>query len=831
MTSTTTSKVTASHLSRMAFLYVRQSTLRQVAENTESTRRQYALRERAARLGWPPERIEVIDCDLGLSGTGTSDRLGFQRLVAEVSMGHVGIVLGLEVSRLARNCSDWHRLLEICGITGALILDEDGLYDPTDFNDRLLLGIKGTMSEAELHLLHARLRGGLLAKASRGELKTALPIGLVYDERGRVVLHPDAQVQQSIRLLFDTFRRTTTACATVKSFREQGLLFPRPAGLSSHTAEVLWRPLTLSTVVSVLHNPRYAGAFAFGRRRTQRLPGGGHRTRKLAREDWHALVRDAHPGYIGWQDYEQNQERLSRSAIAFGLERRKAAPREGPALLQGLVLCGRCGSRMTVRYHDRGGALVPDYLCQLRSVQLRDKPCQIIAGASLDAAVAALLVETMTPVAIELTLAIQTELEARLAQTDLLRQQQVERAAYEADLARHRYMQVDPGNRLVASTLEADWNERLRTLDEVRQEAERQRARDRQVLGEHTRERIRALALDFPAVFRDLATTDRDRKRMAALLLEDVTLLAGDTLTAHVRFRGGQTRTLTLPRPLNAWRRRCTHPSVIGQIATLCQTRDDAEVAEILNVQGLRTGAGKPFDRLAIHWVRYSHGIAGRGDHLRAQGSLTVAEMSRRLGISEPTVRGWAREGRLKGHTEGRKPIWFIDPLDQQPPAIVERCDRQQTGAQRPRTARNDATSQELRDRIDTLLEDHDDAQVAQRLNDEEWRTATGRPFNGKAVRHIRLAHHLRCFWTRLRRRGKLSSAEMAVALGVGLSTIENWAHQGRLRGNLYGTRRNWLFEPMDEQPPEIRERASAHGRLPRTPGHASAATDAPGAV
>src|SRR6266542_6722630 len=348
------SKVAAEHLQRSAYLYIRQSTLRQVLENTESTQRQYALRQRALSLGWKEEQIVVIDRDQGQSGASTADREGFQRLVADVGLGKAGIVMGLEVSRLARNCADWHRLLEICALTYTLILDEDGLYNPGHFNDRLLLGLKGTMSEAELHVLHARLIGGQRAKASRGELQMKLPVGLGYDATGKVVLDPDLQVQAAVRTFFETFRRTGSATSTVRSFREQGLLFPRRLSYGPHQGELAWGPLLHHRALRALKNPRYAGAFAYGRTRGQRTAGGRERRRSLPREQWHTLILDAHPGYIAWSEYEENLRRLRENGQAYGADRRKSPPREGPALLQGLAICGRCGDRMTVRsYHSR----------------------------------------------------------------------------------------------------------------------------------------------------------------------------------------------------------------------------------------------------------------------------------------------------------------------------------------------------------------------------------------------------------------------------------------------------------------------------------------------
>ena len=466
-------KVTAAHLARDAYLYVRQSTVRQVFENLESQKRQYALRQRAVALGWTTEQVVVIDSDLGQSGAHASDREGFQRLVGDVGLGKAGIVMGLEVSRLARNSADWHRLLEICALTDTLILDEDGLYDPAHFNDRLLLGLKGTMSEAELHVLKARLRGGVLNKAKRGELWMAPPVGLIYDPEGRVVLDPDEQVQRAVRLLFETFRRTGTATATVQAFRQDAVLFPRRLRTGPDKGELLWAELAHSRVLQIIHNPRYAGAFVFGRTRTRPRVAGGSTQLRMPQEEWTVLIPDVYEGYIPWSEYLANQQRLRDNAAAFGHDRRHGPPREGPALLQGLVMCGRCGRQMTVAYHQYKCGLVPDYVCQKDGIEAGASPCQRIAGRSIDQAVGELLIDMVSPLTLQSAMAVQEELQTRLDEADRLQQQQVERARYEADLSRRRYMNVDPGNRLVADSLEAEWNERLRRLDEAQQEYDR----------------------------------------------------------------------------------------------------------------------------------------------------------------------------------------------------------------------------------------------------------------------------------------------------------------------------------------------------------------------
>jgi DNA invertase Pin-like site-specific DNA recombinase len=465
-------KVTAEHLGRSAYLYVRQSTLRQVKDNTESAERQYALRQRAIQLGWPVEQIVVIDSDQGQSGSSSSGREGFQRLVADVGLGKAGIVLGLEVSRLARNNADWHRLLEICALAGTLICDEDGLYDPADFNDRLLLGLKGTMSEAELHFIRARLQGGILSKARRGELSMPLPVGLTQDPAGRVVLDPDSAVQQALAHLFQTFERTGSARAVVYAFNRDGLLFPARIRSGERKGELTWSALSHWRVLRTLHNPRYAGAFAYGRRRARKTASGRTTTRQLPREEW-TLIRDAHPGYISFEQYERNLKTLAANAYAHGSDRQAGPAREGPALLQGLAICGRCGRRMSVRYHRRRGALVPDYLCIDENTQRYAPRCMGIPGHGVDEAIGQLLLDTVTPLALEVALTVQAELESRAEEADRLRRSHVDRARQHAELARRRYLAVDPDNRLVADTLEADWNGSLRALQAAQDEYEK----------------------------------------------------------------------------------------------------------------------------------------------------------------------------------------------------------------------------------------------------------------------------------------------------------------------------------------------------------------------
>jgi DNA invertase Pin-like site-specific DNA recombinase len=648
-------KVTPDHLRRNAYLYVRQSTLKQVLHNTESTHRQYDLRGRAVGLGWAAEQIVVIDTDQGQSGASAADRDGFQRLVAEVSMGRAGIVLGLEVSRLARNNADWHRLLEICALSSTLILDEDGLYDPCNFNDRLLLGLKGSLSEAELHLLKARLRGGQLSKARRGELQMPLPVGLVHTAAGTVVLDPDAAVQQAVRHLFTTFVDTGSALATVKAFAAQQLRFPRRITAGARKGEVVWGPLEHSQVLRVLHNPRYAGAFCYGRHAHGRNPAGRPTTRLLPRDQWTVLIPDAHPGYITWDQFDANQTRLAELATARGTDRMASPPREGPALLQGMVICGVCGRRMTVRYHTRRGTQFPDYVCQADGIRTASRICQNIPGAGIDTAVGQLLMQQLSPLALQAALTVAGELATRAADADRLRATTVERARYHAEQARRRYLAVDPANRLVADSLEADWNNALRELTEATDDYERAKTANGP-LTDAQRQRITALATDVPALWNSPTTPARERKRMVRLLLQDATISrTNENITVHIRLRGGQDHTLTLPLPLASWQLRKTPDHVVAAIDELIEEHTDSETAAILEQRGFTSGTGQPLHARLIRQIRIAYQIPSHTQRLRDQGLLTLNEIARHLGISPNTVKSWRNQGLLTGRRANDK--------------------------------------------------------------------------------------------------------------------------------------------------------------------------------
>ena len=557
-------------------------------------------------------------------------------------------------------------------MTGTLICDEDGLYDPRDFNDRLVLGMKGQISEYELHFIRARLRGGQLSAARRGHLRMGLPVGLAYDGAGHVVLDPDAGVQQALRHLFAVFDRTGSARAVVAAFAAEKLLFPVRIGTGPRKGELAWMPLTHWRVLRTLHNPRYAGAFAYGRRREAVAVNGKKTMQPLPRDQWTALIPGAHPGYITWETYEANQKILLGNAAARGADRAAGPAREGTALLQGLAICGKCGRRMTIRYHARGGTEVPDYQCMRECIDHAGPRCQAIPGGAADAAIGKLLLQALTPLTLEVALTVQAEIEARAADADAMRRGHVERARYRADLARRRYLAVDPGNRLVATSLEADWNEALRALQAAQDDYDTAAAGAAALTGTD-KTRIRTLAAGFPALWTNPATPHRERKRMARLLIDDVTMTKTDRIHLHVRFRGGQTTSLDVPIPPPAWQLRQTRPDTLAALDQLLDDHTDAETAAALNAAGHRSGEGKPFTNRIVLELRRSQHLPSHADRLRARGLLTLTEVADRLGVHISTIKAWRRAGLLTAHKANDKNIPLFDPPDPADPRLAKR--------------------------------------------------------------------------------------------------------------------------------------------------------------
>src|SRR5437870_2270160 len=521
-------KIQEHHRSKPAYIYLRQSTPGQVLHHRESTERQYALREKARELGWNESLIRTLDQDLGKTGTEMTRREDFKTLVADVSMGQVGAVFALEVSRLARSNLDWQRLLELCAFTSTLVIDEDGCYDPADFNDGLLLGLKGVMASAELHFLHARLQGGKLHKAQKGELRFPLPVGFYYDAESRIILDPDEEVRGAVSLVFRLFRETGTAFAVMQRFAQGALRFPKRSYGGAWDGKIIWGRLTHSRVLGMLKNPSYAGMYVFGRYQYRReiSPQGEIRKRMhaVAMPDWRVSLKQHHEGYISLEEFFQNQERLEKNRTNGEAMVLSGPAREGLALLQGLLLCGSCGRALTVRYLGNGG-IYPCYQCNwLRREGLATKDCMSFRCDVLDAAVAREVLKALQPAELELALAAMQELESR--DQTILRQWQMrlERAEYEAALAERRYHEVDPSQRLVAATLERRWNDALLQLDDLKKQAAEFQRQEARVATPEQKAKVLALARDWPRSWHAPTTQAKDRKRMFPLLIKDMTV-------------------------------------------------------------------------------------------------------------------------------------------------------------------------------------------------------------------------------------------------------------------------------------------------------------------
>ena len=669
--------ISTTHLHRSAFVYVRQSTTAQVEHNRESTQRQYGLVERARELGWQRDQNRVIDEDLGVSGSGLTERRGFAQMIAQVALGHVGVVLGLEVSRLARNNADWYRLLDLCGATDTLIGDADGIYHPGLFNDRLVLGLKGTMSEAELHVLRARLEGGIRNKAARGELRRGLPIGFVWGEGdGDVHFHPDESVTAAISAIFERFAEMGSARRVWLWFRSEELLFP----LQSNSLEgSRWVVPTYTKIHQVLTNPVYAGAYVYGRTRRERyVDEDGNvrkRTRKLPRAKWAVVIQDHHEGFIDWETFEANQARIARNTRPRRHEP-GGAVREGAALLQGIATCQRCGRKLRVYYSGRNST--PGYHCPGNTIANgRGQYCLCVGGCQIDRAVASAVLAALEPAGFEASLEaaeqIETDHDAALAQW----RRQVERARYEAQHAERRYRAVDPDNRLVARGLEAEWDKCLRTVEAAEAElARREQARPRQLTADE-RSAILALGTDLVCVWSASTTTDRDRKQLLGLLLEEVIIgVDSDKRHAHValRWQGGLISKIDVPLPRRGPSPNRTDEDTVELVRRLAAHYPDAVIAGILNRQGRRTATGLRFTTNRVGSLR-SHWKIPRFEPPSdpPQGELVnLREAAELLGVAPSTLHRHVNVGIIAGEQITPGAPWRIRMTDKLRTRYVE---------------------------------------------------------------------------------------------------------------------------------------------------------------
>jgi DNA invertase Pin-like site-specific DNA recombinase len=646
------SKVEARHLRLLAMVYVRQSTPQQLQNNQESTRRQYDLALRARQMGWPETAVRVIDDDLGMSGASSQGRAGFQRLVTAIGMGEVGIVLVTEVSRLSRLNSDWHKVIELCAVFRTLIADEDGVYDVQSPNDRLLLGVKGTLFAAELHVLQARMHGALISKAQRGELAVALPVGYRRRPDGTVVQDPDDAVRFAVAMVFERFAALGNARAVQRHFVDNGLKFPRIVQAGPEMGQSVWARPAYGMIHRMLSNPAYAGAFVYGRCRQETTAGNPPTLaeRRLPPEQWAIVVQDVYPAYINYDTFLANRVKLKANLYNFAAKGRGAA-RAGTALLQGLVHCGRCGRQMGVSY----GRQQPRYECRSAQICHAEAMCQSFVAGAIDAAVVGAFLEAVRPAGLEATLAALRKLEQERQGVDRQWQLRLERARYEARLAQRQYDAVDPDNRLVARELERRWNAALAGAERLQQDYERLLLTELRPLDAVEAEDVRRLASDLPALWDADTTTPVDRKHLLRLAIAHVTVTVKEGRNGAdilVLWSGGARTTYQAESP-GFGRHLRTDDKVLDVIRTLADRMPDHQVAAALTDQGLLTRHGKSWTRGRVASMRLQHRIPTacptqtRGVVMRADGFVPAKVAARQLGIALGAIRVWAHKGVL----------------------------------------------------------------------------------------------------------------------------------------------------------------------------------------
>lgn len=663
-------KILAVHLGRDAYVYVRQSTLTQVREHTESLARQYELRERAVALGWDAHQVTVIDADLGRSGSETTAREGFKELVADVGLGHVGIIFGIEVSRLARNNADWYQLLDLCAITNTLIADSDGVYHPGDFNDRLVLGLKGTMSEAELHLIRSRLTAGLRHKAARGELRQGLPVGFDHDGDDKIVMTADEAVVEAIAVVYRRFAELGSARQVLLSLREDGLLLPRRP---SRTGLVHWAPATYPAVHDFLTNPNYAGAFVFGRNRTEkRLDAHGRlivRTVAVPRKEWEVLIPDHHPGFISWDTYEANTALLRenwRAPRGSG----GGAVREGTALLQGRIRCGKCGRMMMTGYSGTKGNC-PRYVCaRAKQLYAGEKSCQSLGGRRLEKHVLDELFKVLAPAALAATAQALGEAEQAHANNLRVFTLTVERARFEADRARRQYDAVEPENRLVARALERALEAKLALQRQAERDLLAQQARRPVKLSDDELGWISQAGADVRAVFEAPTTSFRERKQLLRAVLSEVVVTVDTQARAaelKLLWQGGASTELTMVMTKAGGHFKATDEDTVDLITRLAVNYDDTTIAMILSRQKRRTGTGLSFTKSRVKSLRVSRGIPAHvptPETVAPDGEdavvVTVAQAQSLLGVGKVTIYRWLTDGFLTGEQLTAGAPWRI---------------------------------------------------------------------------------------------------------------------------------------------------------------------------
>jgi DNA invertase Pin-like site-specific DNA recombinase len=641
-------KIQPFHQQKMAFIYLRQSTMHQVMHNLESTDRQYALQQKALQFGWDQTQIRILDGDLGQSGSHATNREDFKLLVAEVSMGNVGAIFVLEASRLSRSSADWNRLLELCSLTSTLIIDQDGCYDPGQFNDQLLLGLKGTMSQAELHLIRARLHGAKLNKAKRGELRFPIPVGYIYDDQGTIAFDLDAQVCHSIHLLFSLFKEKQTAYAVVQYFGGNNILFPKRAYGGRWKGKLVWGRLAHERVLNILKHPFYAGVYTFGRYKTaKKINPQGEIVSTLQpqpMELWPVMIKDHHPHYISFDDYLHNVQQLQANKTSPPDHNLPGPPREGATLLQGLLICGVCGRRMTIRY-TVNKTIVPTYQCNWRKREgLTGCSCFSFRADTVEPIIEQRVIEALTPDNVTIALNALNEIGKRNDMLDKHWKMNIQRCQYCADIAQRRFELVDPANRLVAASLEKAWNQELEKLTLAQSEYQQCQAKREAEFPAHKKEQIANLANEIPTLWAK-TTNMKDKKRIVRLLISDITVTkAGQTKTLflNLRWLTGHTEQIQVDLPPNAPDKTRYPQAIVEKVRTLTfQYGDDKKTVGMLNEQGIISATGKTFTRDMVQWIRFKHKI--KMPIIKSNDELTIQEVRGMFSVSRDMVYYWIK--------------------------------------------------------------------------------------------------------------------------------------------------------------------------------------------
>ena len=813
------SKITARHLSRIGYVYIRQSTTYQVSSNTESTLRQYGLRDRLVALGWDESLVSVIDDDLGISGKSADNREGFTRLMADVANGKVGAVACIEASRLSRCSADWSRLIEICTMTETLLIDTDGIYSPNDFNDRLLLGLKGTMSEAELHFLQERMRGGLLNKAKRGELKRYLPIGYEYDHEDNVVKTPDMRVREAVEQFFDLFRIKKTGSSVVAYYAENHMMFPVRPRIKSLSHEVRWEKLNLERAIAILHNPFYTGAYIFGRTQVKWTGDGKRRPVPVPESEWHVNIPDHHEAYISMEEFNTNQAILRANTQQWGGNEKNTPPREGSALLQGICYCGLCGYRMMPVYStsQATGKLLARYTCSNTKGKGNEEKCrQSVPAEAVDEAISRIIEEKLKPEALALTVQIQEEISRR--RQDHLRyfELQLESARHEEELARARYMSVDPANRLVALQLETEWNRKIRLREEAASRFDEEAGKTEPSACVEAEEAARSIGENFSMVWNNPAVRSEDKKRIVRYLIKDVTLLRTESYTAKIGvcFQGGATCELDVGIPKPRYMRISISPGVLEFLEKNASSCNYQELAEKLNNGGFSRACGRPFNRSNVFRIMKDHGIKSMKQRYLEKGWIPMQEAAVIMHISVPSLRYRVRSGIYPGRynsvTENGtvlfdpetipkpcRPGTFRDNADNTA-HVKPRKNHKPSAKSKAGTKRSTGSQQEILNFLEKNAEKHINRELAEMLNERGLSRSNGKPFDGLFLNQFMRSNGIKTLKQRYIEKGWLTLNDAADKMGVLPIVLKFKTENGKYMGNYIVADGNntLLFDP-----------------------------------